>query len=82
MKNDNYPIGSSNDPSAPYNEPLATKVNVEVGVELGLFVTVEVYKEEQIEEEVRREIANRYELDDAVINSITIYQHDFPYKQE
>lgn len=35
---DNYPMGAANDPRAPYNEPLPTKVKVEVGVELGLFL--------------------------------------------
>ena len=41
---DNYPMGAANDPRAPYNEPLPTKVKVEVGVELGLFVDVEVIR--------------------------------------
>lgn len=31
---DNYPMGAANDPRAPYNEPLPTKVKVEVGVEI------------------------------------------------
>ena len=45
---DNYPMGAANDPRAPYNEPLPTKVKVEVGVELGLFVDVEVIDEDDI----------------------------------
>ena len=47
---DNYPMGAANDPRAPYNEPLPTKVKVEVGVELGLFVDVEVIDEDDIKE--------------------------------
>lgn len=82
MQNDNYPIGSANDPKAPYNEPLLHKVNVEVGVELGLFLKVEVYNEEEIEEEVNRQIYYRFKKPDIEINNIKIYTNDFPNKQE
>lgn len=32
---DNYPMGAANDPRAPYNEPLPTKVKVEVELNQG-----------------------------------------------
>lgn len=80
MQNDNYPIGSANDPRAPYNESLRKRVNVEVGVELGLFLKVEVYNEEEIEEEVAKQIYDRFKYGDTEINSIQIYQHDFSNK--
>lgn len=82
MQNDNYPIGSANDPKAPYNEPLPYKVNVEVGVELGLFLKVEVYDEEEIKEEVNRQIYYRFKNPDTEITAIKIYADDFPNKQE
>ena len=82
MQNDNYPIGSANDPKAPYNEPLLHEVNVEVGVELGLFLKVEVYNEEEIEEEVNKQIYYRFKSSDVEVNSIKIYSDDFPNKQE
>lgn len=53
---DNYPMGAANDPRAPYNEPLPTKVKVEVGVELGLFVDVEVIDEDDIKGAVEEAI--------------------------
>lgn len=71
---DNYPMGAANDPRAPYNEPLPTKVKVEVGVELGLFVDVEVIDEEAI--------YNRFKSKDVEINNIKIYQHDLFSKSE
>lgn len=49
---DNYPMGAANDPRAPYNEPLPTKVKV--GVELGLFVDVEVIDEDDIKVQLKK----------------------------
>ena len=74
---DNYPMGAANDPRAPYNEPLPTKVKVEVGVELGLFVDVEVIDEDDI-----KAIYNRFKSKDVEINNIEIYQHDLFSKSE
>lgn len=79
---DNYPMGAANDPRAPYNEPLPTKVKVEVGVELGLFVDVEVIDEDDIKGAVEEAIYNRFKSKDVEINNIEIYQHDLFSKSE
>lgn len=76
----NYPMGAANDPRAPYNEPLPTKV--EVGVELGLFVDVEVIDEDDIKGAVEEAIYNRFKSKDVEINNIEIYQHDLFSKSE
>lgn len=81
MTIDNYPIGAANDPTAPYNEPLPTKVRVEVGVELGLFVDVEVIDEDDIIGAVEEAI-NRFKSEDVEVNNIEIYQHDLFSKSE
>lgn len=67
---DNYPMGAANDPRAPYNEPLPTKVKV------GLFV--DVIDEGAVEEA----IYNRFKSKDVEINNIEIYQHDLFSKSE
>ena len=82
MTIDNYPIGAANDPTAPYNEPLPTKVRVEVGVELGLFVDVEVTDEDDIIGAVEEAINNRFKSEDVEVNNIEIYQHDLFSKSE
>lgn len=82
MTIDNYPIGAANDPTAPYNEPLPTKVRVEVGVELGLFVDVEVIDEDDIIGAVEEAINNRFKSEDVEVNNIEIYQHDLFSKLE
>lgn len=82
MTIDNYPIGAANDPTAPYNEPLPTKVRVEVGVELGLFVDVEVIDEDDIIGAVKEAINNRFKSEDVEVNNIEIYQHDLFSKSE
>lgn len=75
---DNYPMGAANDPRAPYNEPLPTKVKV--GVEL--FVDVEVIDEDDIKGAVEEAIYNRFKSKDVEINNIEIYQHDLFSKSE
>lgn len=82
MTIDNYPIGAANDPTAPYNEPLPSKVRVEVGVELGLFVDVEVIDEDDIIGAVEEAINNRFKSEDVEVNNIEIYQHDLFSKSE
>lgn len=82
MTIDNYPIGAANDPTAPYNEPLPSKVRVEVGVELGLFVDVEVIDEDDIISAVEEAINNRFKSEDVEVNNIEIYQHDLFSKSE
>lgn len=82
MTIDNYPIGAANDPRAPYNEPLTSKVRVEVGVELGLFVDVEVIDEDGIIDAVEEAINNRFKSEDVEVNNIEIYQHDLFSKSE
>lgn len=82
MTIDNYPIGAANDPTAPYNELLPTKVRVEVGVELGLFVDVEVIDEDDIIGAVEEAINNRFKSEDVEVNNIEIYQHDLFSKSE
>lgn len=82
MTIDNYPIGAANDPTAPYNEPLPSKVRVEVGVELGLFVDVEVTDEDDIISAVEEAINNRFKSEDVEVNNIEIYQHDLFSKSE
>lgn len=77
---DNYPVGAADDPRAPYNEPLPTKVKV--GVELGLFVDVEVIDEDDIKGAVEEAIYNRFKSKDVEINNIEIYQHDLFSKSE
>lgn len=79
---DNYPMGAANDPRAPYNEPLPTKVKVEVGVELGLFVDVEVVDEDDIISAVEEAIIDRFKSEDVEVNNIKIYQHDLLSKSE
>lgn len=75
---DNYPMGAANDPRAPYNEPLPTKVKV--GVELE--VDVEVIDEDDIKGAVEEAIYNRFKSKDVEINNIEIYQHDLFSKSE
>lgn len=74
----NYPAGAANDINAPYNEPLRTEVTAEVGVELGLFLKIEVYNEEEIEDEIKNQIYERFKSKNVEINSINVYQYDFP----
>lgn len=69
---DNYPMGAANDPRAPYNEPLPTKVKVEVGV----------IDEDDIKGAVEEAIYNRFKSKDVEINNIEIYQHDLFSKSE
>lgn len=76
----NYPAGAEHDPYAPYNQPNPEEVNVEVEVRLGLFIKVYVDSEDDIKEAVEDEIYSKFKTDDVEINSITIYQHDFPNK--
>lgn len=79
---DNYPMGAANDPRAPYNEPLPTKVKVEVGVELGLFVDVEVIDEDDIKVQLKKLFIIGSNSKDVEINNIEIYQHDLFSKSE
>lgn len=67
---DNYPMGAANDPRAPYNEPLPTKVKVEV------------IDEDDIKGAVEEAIYNRFKSKDVEINNIEIYQHDLFSKSE
>lgn len=76
----NYPVGAKYDERAPYNEPLPIKVEVEVGIEVGLMLSIEVYSEDQIKSEVQRNIKHIFSDKNLEINSIIIYQHDFPNK--
>lgn len=76
----NYPIGAKYDERAPYNEPLPIKVEVEVGIEIGLMLNIEVYCEDQIKSEVQKNIRHIFNNKNLEINSIIIYQHDFPNK--
>lgn len=78
---DNYPAGAANDPTAPYNEPLARVVEVEVGVELETIVDIEVVgdlSENIMQELVRDEVIEKLNIDnkDIILNNITIYNRD------
>ena len=81
---ENYPVGVSNDPSAPWNEPNDRNVTVEVNVELGTFVdiTIPQYKEgryliineEELKEVVEKAIKDKLNIDneDIVLNNLSI----------
>lgn len=84
---ENYPIGASNDPSAPWNEPNDRNVTVEVNVELGTFVdiTIPQYKkgrhlvinEEELKEAVEKAVKDKLNIDneDIVLNNLSIYSY-------
>lgn len=79
-----YPVGASNDPSAPWNEPNNRNVTVEVNIELGTFVDVTIpqYKEgrhlvineEELKEAVEEAIKDKLNIDneDIVLNNLSI----------
>ena len=79
-----YPVGASNDPSAPWNEPNDRNITVEVNVELGTFVdiTIPQYKEgkhlvineEELKEATEEAIKDKLNIDneDIVLNNLTI----------
>ena len=81
---DNYPVGASNNPSAPWNEPNDRNVTVEVNVELGTFVDITipqyregrnlVINEEELKEAVEKAIKDKLNIDneDIVLNNLTI----------
>ena len=78
---DNYLVGATDDPRAPYNEPSARNVKVEVGVELGTMVDIEVVgdlSEDIMQELVKDKVIEKLNIDneDIVLNDITIYSHD------
>ena len=79
-----YPVGTYNDPSAPWNEPNDRDLTVEVNVELGTFVDVTIpqYKEgkhlvineEELKEAVEKAIKDKLNIDneDIVLNNLSI----------
>lgn len=81
---ENYPVGVSNDPGAPWNEPNDRNVTVEVNVELGTFVDVTIpqYKEgrylvineEELKEAIEKAIKDKLNIDneDIVLNNLSI----------
>ncbi len=79
---DNYPVGAANDPRAPYNQPLSSKVRAEVGVELGLFVDIEANSEDEIEDKIKEFVRTKFSSKDIEVNNIIIYQYDILGKQE
>ena len=79
-----YPVGTYNDPRAPWNEPNDRNLTIEVNVELGTFVDVTIpqYKEgkhlvineEELKEAVEKAIKDKLNIDneDIVLNNLSI----------
>lgn len=53
--NDNIPLGSENDPMAPWNEPLRESVKVEFSATIDATITVDVYPDDD-DSEIENEI--------------------------